>query len=85
VNEANEYKYLGAILSSDNLCHGHLTSLPLALRLENLLGFFIQSSISIQKHIPSYICTSRSVWDPHLKKDIERLEGVGVQKFGLKV
>jgi len=27
--------------------------------------------------------TTTSVWDPHLKKDIERLEGV--QKFGLKV
>ena len=43
------YKYLGVILSS---------SLPFSLTLENLLGFFIKSSISIRKHIPSYICTS---------------------------
>ena len=39
---------------------------------------FLYQSL-IHPHL-EYAC---SVWDPHLQKDIERLEGV--QKFGLKV
>ena len=75
-------------------CRGHLISLPSAPKLESLLESFIESSISTRNHIPSYVCIYQSlirphleyacsVWDPHLKKDIERLEGV--QKFGMKV
>ena len=58
-------------------CRGHLTSLPSALRLENLLGSFIESSISILHHIPSYIYTNHwfvhtlnvlvVFWDLHMK------------------
>ena len=39
----------------------------------------LQIKTASKTHL-EYAC---SVWDPHLKKDIERLEGV--QKFGLKV
>ena len=57
-------------------CRGHLISRPSAPKLESLLRLY-QSLI--RPHL-EYAC---SVWDPHLKRDIERLEGV--QEFGLKV
>ena len=56
VNQANEYKYLGVILSSDMLWSSHISAI--CSKTRNLLGFFIKSSISIQKHTPSHLCTS---------------------------
>ena len=91
VKQVNEYKYLGVILTSDMSWSSHISAISSKTR--KLIGvlyrkFYLYSEPHtllrlyqslIRPHL-EYAC---SVWDPHLKKDIERLEGV--QKFGLKV
>ena len=91
VNQVNEYKYLEVILTSDMSWSSHISAI--SSRSRKLIGVLYRKFYPysephtllrlyqslIHLHL-EYAC---SVWDPHLKKDIERLEGV--QKFGLKV
>ena len=83
--------YLGVILSSDISWSNHISAI--CSKARKLIGvlyrkFYHHSEPQtllrlyqslIRPHL-EYAC---SIWDPHLKKDIEKLECV--QKFGLKV
>ena len=69
---------------------GRTTFLPSAQRPGSSLEFSIGNSTTIlnlrllyQSLIRPHLEYACSIWDPHLKKDIEKLECV--QKFGLKV
>ena len=86
VNQVNEYKYLGVILSSDMSWSSHISATRKFIGVLYRKFYLYSETYALlhlyQSLIRSHIEYACSVWDPHLNKDIERLEGV--QKFELK-
>ena len=87
VNQVNEYKYLEVILTSGMSWSSHISAISSKTR-KLYRKFYLYSEPHTFLHlyqslIPPHLEYTCSVWDPHLRKGIERLEGV--QKFGLKV
>ena len=91
INNVTAVKYLSVILTSNISWSNHISAISSKAR--KLIGvlywkFYHHSDPQtllrlyqslIHPHL-EYAC---SIWDPHLKKDIEMLESV--QKFGLKI
>jgi len=91
INNVSLVKYIVAILSSNFSWSNHISAISSKAR--KLIGVLYQkfyhhsdpqtllrlNQSLIRPHL-EYTC---SIWDPHLKKDIQMLESV--QKFGLKM
>ena len=91
INNVIAVKYLGAILTSNFSWSNHIS--PISSKARKLIGvlyrkFYHHSDPQTllrlyQSLIHPHLKYACSIWDPHLKKNIEMLESV--QKFGLKV
>ena len=91
LEQVNTFKYLGVLLSSELSWSAHIESIcTKARKLIGLLYRRFYGNVN-QQSMYSLYCTlvrphleyASSIWDPHLVKDIEKLENV--QKFAIKM
>ena len=87
----DSYKYLGLLISSDLSWSHHIDSIcGKARKILGLLYRRFSHDAEPYALLQLYLSLVRphfeygsQVWDPHLQKDINQLEGV--QKFGLRI
>ena len=87
----DSYKYLGLLISSDLSWSHHIDSIcSKAWKILGLLYWRFSHDTEPYALLQLYLSLVRphlkygsQVWDPHLRKDINQLEGV--QKFGLRI
>ena len=91
IDMVDSYKYLGLLISSDLLWSHHIESIcGKARKILGLLYRKFSHDTEPYALLQLYLSLVRphfeygsQVWDPHLQKDINQLEGV--QKFGLRI
>ena len=94
IERTNSHKYLGIVLTSNLTWSEHIPCIYICSKVKKLLGLlyrqFFYKNCAPTTLLSLYVCLIRphleylgQVWNPHLLKDINKIENV--QKFALRL